>query len=147
MASFPVMLFLISLLFPSMLTKGRTQKESIVSVDHETNGKAVLNKIDCQGEGNILETLERILCDSHQNQTLAEDLAKDNKHTVDLCTFLTGLSKSCAQKHPVDLVNYRNMVHRTLEFTVRSPLDNLTSKNHYVLVTVLDLLKGLYISQ
>uniref|UniRef100_A0A8C2MM71 Uncharacterized protein n=1 Tax=Cricetulus griseus TaxID=10029 RepID=A0A8C2MM71_CRIGR len=38
MSSFPVMLFLITLLLPSMLTEGRVltqlQKESIISADH-----------------------------------------------------------------------------------------------------------------
>ncbi|OBS67773.1 hypothetical protein A6R68_03686, partial [Neotoma lepida] len=59
---------------------------------------------DCQGERNITEALERMLCDSHQNQTLTEDLASENKCTLDPCTVLTARRKTCAQKCQVDQV-------------------------------------------
>ncbi|EGW03086.1 hypothetical protein I79_019018, partial [Cricetulus griseus] len=70
---FAVMLFLITLLLPDMLTKGRiltqTQKESFVSGDHKTNVKAALDKIDCQDEGNIVLTQtqkESMVSDDHK---------------------------------------------------------------------------------
>ncbi|XP_027298112.1 exocrine gland-secreted peptide 1-like [Cricetulus griseus] len=72
------MLFLITLLLPSMLTEGRvltpTQKEPTISTSHKTNIKTDLDKIEWQGEGNIIQTLESILLTSHQDQILFEDL-------------------------------------------------------------------------
>ncbi|XP_040585457.1 exocrine gland-secreted peptide 1-like isoform X1 [Mesocricetus auratus] len=121
MASFPVMLFLISLLFPSMLTKGRvlthTQKESIISADHKTRVKTDLDKIDCPCELNIKDILQRSPCASHQYQTALEDPTNDNKHKLDLSILLTSLRKCC--DYQGDPVNFSNMVHRLQGTRVR----------------------------
>ncbi|XP_021485406.2 exocrine gland-secreted peptide 1-like [Meriones unguiculatus] len=118
MASLPVMLFLMTLLLPSIFTEGnvltQTQKGPIISADHKTNHSAVLEKTDYQSEENIKEVLERIICASHQDQILFENLANDNQHKLRLSQFLTALSK-CLQKHGV-LGNVSHVV-LTLRFT------------------------------
>ncbi|MEJ1285179.1 hypothetical protein NN561_016169 [Cricetulus griseus] len=110
MASFPVMLFLITLLLPSRLTEGRvltqTQKESMVSDDHKTHVKTAWDKIDCPCELSIKDTLQRNFCASHQYQTAFEDLTNDNQH---LSALLISLRKCCDYEYQVDQVNFSNM--------------------------------------
>nr|XP_042121707.1 hemoglobin subunit alpha-like [Peromyscus maniculatus bairdii] len=122
MASFPVMLFLTTLLLSSILTKGerlslpqtltQTPKESTTSAGYKANIKAVLDKIDCQGEENIVEALEKMLCASHQVDTSFGDLANADKNMLDLSTVLTSLRTCCAHKQQVEPANVSSMAHK-----------------------------------
>ncbi|CAH7221415.1 exocrine gland-secreted peptide 1 [Phodopus roborovskii] len=112
MASFPVM-FLITLPLPSMLTEGKvltlTQKDPIISADHNTNIKTGLDKSGCEGEGSIVHALERIFLSSHQDQILFEDQANADHYMLDLATVLTTLRKCCTQNHQAEPVNFSSM--------------------------------------
>ncbi|XP_051008633.1 exocrine gland-secreted peptide 1-like [Acomys russatus] len=130
MASLPVMLFLTTLLFPSMLTEGRVltqiQKEPTITANHKTNNKTVLGKIDSQGEGNITEALERTLCACNQDQTVTEDQAKANQHSLNQSKFLIALV-TCVLH--VDPINFSHKAHRFPVFRVRQQQDNFMYKD------------------
>ncbi|NP_001171054.1 exocrine gland-secreting peptide 4 precursor [Mus musculus] len=109
------MLFLVTLLLPSMLTEGRvltqTGKETTMSADHKTNHKADLEKNDSQGERNTQEAFEMILCAFNQEKMLLKDQANSGQHELKLSKFFTALSKCGAQNYQVDTVNYRIIPH------------------------------------
>ncbi|XP_052599935.1 hemoglobin subunit alpha-like [Peromyscus californicus insignis] len=146
MASFPVMLFLTTLLLSSSLTKGETQKESTTSADHKANVKAVLDKIDCQGEENIVEALEKMLCASHQDDTSFGDLANDDQNMLDLSTVLTSLRKCCAHKQQVEPVNVSSMAHRPEGPRVGHQQEDSTQKYINMLDKFLDLVRNVLVS-
>uniref|UniRef100_F1M9J5 Uncharacterized protein n=1 Tax=Rattus norvegicus TaxID=10116 RepID=F1M9J5_RAT len=79
----PVTLFLIILLWPSMITEGRVltqnQKELSISADHNKNHKSDLDKIEFQGQPNIQKAVEMTICASDKDQTLLEDQANANQ--------------------------------------------------------------------
>ncbi|KAL6053900.1 hypothetical protein STEG23_003727, partial [Scotinomys teguina] len=121
------------------------QKESTTSADHKADIKAVLNKIDCQGEENIKETLEKVICASHQNDTSFEDLANADENMLDLSTALTSLRKCCAHKHPGQPLNFNSRARRPEE-----PRDGqqqkIFKKFTYMLNEFLDLVKNVLVS-
>uniref|UniRef100_A0A8C6II30 Uncharacterized protein n=1 Tax=Mus spicilegus TaxID=10103 RepID=A0A8C6II30_MUSSI len=117
-------------LFPVMFLR-QTQKEPTMSADREKNLKAVVDKIDCQSERNIKDTIEQKLCVSHQNQTLFEDLGNATTNKLNLSTFVSALSKCCTQKNQVNPVNLRKMDHRFQGTKLRHQQDNYTSTETY----------------
>ncbi|XP_021074112.1 exocrine gland-secreted peptide 1-like [Mus pahari] len=113
MTSLPVMLVLIILLLPPMITEGsmnvltQTGKEATISANHKTNYKVDLEKPDSQGEQNIPEAFEIILCACNHDEKLLKDQANDDQHELKLSKYFTALSKCHAQKNQVDTVNFR----------------------------------------
>ncbi|XP_051008632.1 exocrine gland-secreted peptide 1-like [Acomys russatus] len=149
MASLPVMLFLIILLLPSMLIEGRvsikwavtsdlpdnfTQNEFSTSADHRTDPKAALDKTDCQGEVHNIEKLEKMLCASHQDQLLSEDLANANQHKLNLCKTLTTLSECFTQKQQEDSVIFKRKGTRIPRSRIRPQKDNIEDNLIYILL-------------
>ncbi|NP_001171055.1 exocrine gland-secreting peptide 8 precursor [Mus musculus] len=110
MTSFPVMLFLIILLLPSICSEERTQADPTISADNKKNFKTVVDLTDCQCERNFIESLESTLPASNQDQTLFENMT--NQHKLNLSKMLSVLSKCCTQKQQVDTVHFRRMPHR-----------------------------------
>ncbi|OBS81964.1 hypothetical protein A6R68_24046, partial [Neotoma lepida] len=90
----------------------QTQKGSTTSADRKANIKAVLKKIDCQGDEDIIEALEKMLCASHQDETSFEDLANADQNMLGMTTVLTSLRKCCAHKHQVQPRNFSSKADR-----------------------------------
>ncbi|XP_076413208.1 hemoglobin subunit alpha-like [Peromyscus maniculatus bairdii] len=150
MASFPAMLFLTTLLLSSILTKGesltQTQKESTTSAGYKANIKAVLDKIDCQGEENIVEALEKMLCASHQVDTSFGDLANADQNMLNLSTVLTSLRTCCAHKQQVEPANISSMAHRPEGPGSGDQQDDSTQKYVIMLDRFLDLVSKVLVS-
>ncbi|CAH7221347.1 LOC108351994 [Phodopus roborovskii] len=145
MSSFPVVMFLITLLLSSSLTEGRVltqiQKEPATSADPMTNVK---DKIDCQGKGNKTEVSQRMCSTFQQNETACEDLANLNQNTLDLTTILTML-KECAHKDQLDPVRLCSRAHRHGGTKIRHQQDS-TCILIYTLATFLDSVRSTLVS-
>ncbi|XP_028622351.1 exocrine gland-secreted peptide 1-like [Grammomys surdaster] len=128
MAPLPVMLFLITLLLPSMHTEGmvltETQKDFTTPSNRKTNHKAVLDKTDHKDEGNI-QAPKKEFSASNQDGTLFEDLANANQHELNLSKKVMAQSNCCTQKHQVDPVKFSHMDNRLQGTRVRHQRDNL----------------------
>nr|BAF92725.1 exocrine gland-secreting peptide 9 [Mus musculus] len=74
MTSFPVMLFLIIVLLPSMCSEGMvltySLKETTISADKETTHNTVVRETDYQHERNNKEALEKTLGASHSRANI-----------------------------------------------------------------------------
>ncbi|XP_028622537.1 hemoglobin subunit alpha-like [Grammomys surdaster] len=145
MVSFPVMLFLITLLLPAMHPERRNQKEPTTSAEHEKNLKAVVDKIDSQSERNITESLERTFSDSHQDQKLFEN--RVNQPKVNLSRMLNILHKCSAQNHQVETVNFRRMPHRIQATKLRYHQNNYKKQVLYSVDEFLTLVRNELISK
>ncbi|XP_032755369.1 exocrine gland-secreted peptide 1-like [Rattus rattus] len=149
MAPLPVMLFLITLLFPLMSIEGRvlpqTQKQSTISSNHKTNDKAALDKTDCQGEGNI-QGREKVFCASNQEQTLCGDVANANQHKLNLSQNMMSQRTCCTQSHQVDPVYFNHSANRIQGTRVRDHENNFRHKVIYGLDEFLKLLVEVLVS-
>ncbi|XP_021041391.1 exocrine gland-secreted peptide 1-like [Mus caroli] len=146
MTPLPVMVFLLTLLLPSMHTDGRvltqTQNESTISSNHKTDNKAVLDKTDRQDKGNK-QAPEKVFCASIEDQTLVEDLATANQHKLILSK--DKMSQS-TQKHQVDSVNLNHMASRLQGTRVRHQEDSSKRKVMVCLEEFLELVKKTLVS-
>ncbi|XP_055470514.1 exocrine gland-secreted peptide 1-like [Psammomys obesus] len=121
MNSLPAMLFLTTLLLPSMFTEGRLPKAVMFEASlRHLAGEQVnlrLHRGLWQQPGPLKSawspvamwttvvpqaTLERMLCSSDQDQTLFEDLASANQHKLNISKILTALRKCCTQNHQLN---------------------------------------------
>lgn len=94
------------------LPQALAQKGHTISTDHKIHVRIGLYKINCQGEANTIESLERTLCASHQEKILFEVLAIANHDMIYLTTVLTTLRKYCAHKHQVESGYFSSNTHR-----------------------------------
>nr|XP_034377177.1 exocrine gland-secreted peptide 1-like [Arvicanthis niloticus] len=131
MAALPVILFLITLLLTAMHTEQRvlteTQEDSTASYNQKTNHKAVLDKTDYQGDGNIQDH-EKIFSASKKDQTLFEDLTSANQHELNPSKDMMAQSNCFTQKHQVDPVNFNHIDIRLQGIRVRHQGDNFKHK-------------------
>ncbi|XP_028622536.1 exocrine gland-secreted peptide 1-like [Grammomys surdaster] len=140
MAPLRVTLFLITLLLPSIHTEEsvltETQKDSTTSSNRKTNHKAVLDKTDHQGDGNIQDP-EKVFSASKQDKTLFEDFANGNQHELNPSKNKMSRSNYCTQK---STVNFNHIDNRLQGTRVRHQRDNFKYKG------ILDLDEILYLA-
>ncbi|XP_040585551.1 uncharacterized protein LOC121133343 isoform X2 [Mesocricetus auratus] len=151
MSSYPVMLFLITLLLSSILTEGRvvtqTKKEPTISADHMTNVKPELDKGDSQYKGTNTEDLHRVVSASHQDERSSEDLANTQKEIILSAVHLTNIKAVLDKVDRQGKRNNRGALERKLWASHRDERssEDLTNFNQNMLdlSTVFTVLKKL----